>query len=100
MFSQVASDAAACDAPDLCADLLDGRHQRIRKHHGPEQPIAELRSDLGIRRNAAWVVIGRPRHQPRPQRLQQSEFCRALRRRLLPGVAGIHQRLLLGVFFS
>ena len=91
VLAEVARDAPARDAPDLGADLLDARHQRVREQHGPEQPIAELRPDLGVRRDAAGVVVGRPRDQPRPQRLEQPLFGDALGRRLLARIAGLDE---------
>ena len=59
--------ALAGDPPDARADQLDGRHQRQCEHHGPQQCVTELRAGLGIRGDAAGIVVGSAGDQSRSQ---------------------------------
>ena len=56
---QVCREPVAGHPADARGDFLDRRHQRVGQRHRPQQPDAELRSCLRIRRDAARVVVGR-----------------------------------------
>jgi len=57
VFADVFSDALAGDPAQARTDFLDRRHQRKRKQHGPQHARAELRADLGVRGDAARIVV-------------------------------------------
>ena len=50
--------AAAGHPADLCADKLNGSHQRIGQDHRPEHIEAELGPRLGIGGDSAWITLG------------------------------------------
>jgi hypothetical protein len=52
------------------ADQLDRRHQRVGQHHRPEQTETELCADLGIGRDAAWIIICRTGDETRAELLK------------------------------
>src|SRR5215207_4311775 len=56
-IADIFGKAAPGNSPNLRADELDCRHQRIRQRHRPKHIEAELRTRLGIGGNAAWIVI-------------------------------------------
>ena len=72
------------DTPDVCADLLNGRHQRIRNEHGPEEAVAKLSADLRISTDSARIVAGSAGHESRPEHSQQST-CAASATLACPG---------------
>ena len=60
---QIARDPGTGDATDLRRNLLDGDHQRKAEHKRPSQAVTELRADLTVRADAAWVVVSGTRDQ-------------------------------------
>ena len=65
--------------PDLGADKLDRRHQRIGQHHRPEHVEAELGAGLRIGRNAARVVVRRAGDEPGAELLEDRGFAQPFR---------------------
>ena len=62
--------------PDPGADLLDHDHQRKDQRHQPAQPIAELRSRLGIRRDGGRIVVGSAADQAGAEDAEETGFAR------------------------
>ena len=67
MTSQVAGDARAGDAANLCCDLLYRYHQRKAEDKSPRQTITEFGADLAVRADAARIVISCARNEARPE---------------------------------
>ena len=65
--TQVRRDAAAGDAADAAADLLDHDHEGQAEQHGPGEPVAELRADLAVGGDPARVVVRGPGDQAGPE---------------------------------
>src|ERR1700736_4844128 len=61
---------------DPGADLLDRRHQRPGEQHDPSHAVTELRADLRIGRDAAWIVVGGAGDQTRAQKSQEPPASR------------------------
>jgi hypothetical protein len=78
-FPEIGGEAAAGDGADARADDLDRDHERGREKHRPAQRVAELGSGLRVGRDAARIVVRRPRQQARTQQSYQS-FQRAVAR--------------------
>lgn len=77
--------------PDAGADFLDRRHQRVRYQHRPKQRVAELRTHLGVGRNATRVIIGCSGDiKPRPgTSIVRREVLRCSARRLSSIATGV-----------
>jgi hypothetical protein len=56
----VLSQPTACLPANGRAYDLYCRHEWQRQEHGPAKAIAELGASLGIGRNAAGIIVGRP----------------------------------------
>jgi hypothetical protein len=67
----IGDDAFSGHAADMSADELDCDHERRRQKNRPQQAITELRSGLGISRDAGRIVVGSPRDQPGSKQPQQ-----------------------------
>jgi len=70
VLSDIVGQAAPGDASQASADDLDRDHQRIGENDGPAQLVSELRACLGIRRDAARVVVRRAGDQARAELAQ------------------------------
>ena len=66
-IGKIGADAAAGDAADAGADLLNGCHKWISYDHCPEQGVAELRTHLRIGCDPTWIIVGRAGDQSRTQ---------------------------------
>src|SRR5207237_10413316 len=55
------------------APLLARGHQRKRENRSPQQPVAKLTSDLGVRPDPARVVVAGSGDQSRTQHLEETE---------------------------
>ena len=71
MPPHVAGEAVTGDPADLCADKLDGAHQRIGQQQRPSHGVAELGAGLGIGGDAAGVVVRGTRDQSRAHDVAQ-----------------------------
>jgi hypothetical protein len=67
----IGDDAFSGHAADLSADELDCDHERRGQKNRPQQAITELRSGLGISRDAGRIVVGSPRDQSGSKQPQQ-----------------------------
>ena len=59
MASQVAGDTAAGDPSDFRCDKLNDSEQREGERERPRQRVPELGTNLAMRSDAAWIVVGR-----------------------------------------
>jgi hypothetical protein len=71
----VRRQAPSRDTADPRADHLDPHHQRISEDHCPEHVEAELRAGLGIGRDTAGIIIGRPGDEARAELLHPRMRC-------------------------
>ena len=53
--------------PEPGPDLLGEEQDDLAREDDPEQLVAELRADDGVRRDAAGVVVGEAADEPRPE---------------------------------
>jgi hypothetical protein len=64
MAPEIRGDPPARHPADLGRDDLDHGEQREAQRKGPRKLVAELRTDLAVRTNAAGIVVGGARNQP------------------------------------
>src|SRR5439155_2338791 len=62
---------------DPRAQLLHSRHQRKGEERGPQEPVAESASDLGVGTDPARVVVAGAGDQAWAEKLQPAEWSAA-----------------------
>jgi len=67
----VARQSLAGDVADPAAGLLHADDQRQHPEGGPQLPVPELGTSLGVGRDARRVVVGGPGHQARAEYSEQ-----------------------------
>ncbi len=67
--NEIPGETATGHAPDVRADELHRRHQRIGEDLRPQQTVAELRARLRIGGNSAGIVVSRAGDDSRPELL-------------------------------
>ena len=72
MLPNVGSYAFTCCAANTSADLLDDDHKGIGEQQRPRDCESKLCSRLGVRSDAAWVIICGARNKTWPKRTKNA----------------------------
>jgi len=58
LAADIGRKAVPCDTANPRTHHLNSDHQRIGQHDGPSKLVAELRTGLRVRRDAARIIVG------------------------------------------